>query len=63
MLSSNFAQYIGHPLAEVEDDIRFGFFGTITVFRPGEDEPTDLRPSRLQVYVNEYGLVTRIVHG
>jgi hypothetical protein len=63
MLHQNFAHFIGQPIQKVQSDIEEKFFGTIVVYTPTENSDPTLKPSRLKVFVDDQGIISRIVNG
>lgn len=63
MLHHNYTHYIGRPLIEVEQTIRDDFFGNVVIYTPGQRSDADIKPTRLQVFVDEQNVIVKIVNG
>lgn len=63
MLHKNFAHFIGQPIDFVKDEIELRFFGQVVVYTPGQQPDESVKPSRLKVFVDDQGLITKIVNG
>jgi hypothetical protein len=63
MLHQNFAHFIGQPIQKVQTEIEDKFFGSVTVYSPTQTPDTDLKPSRLKVFVDDQGIISKIING
>jgi hypothetical protein len=62
LVHQNYAHLIGRPITEVEQALRGIFPDTVVIFTPGQvpDVPT---ATRLQVFVDDQNIITKIVYG
>ena len=63
MLHQNFTHYIGRLIDTALPLIEGDFFGTVVVLAPGEVIDASVKPSRLQVFIDDQGIITKIVNG
>ena len=62
-MNQSYAQYIGYPLPQVELAIRTAFEGRVMVLKPTDAITANFDMGRLQVWVDDQGIITRIVQG
>ena len=63
MLHQNFAHYLGQSIDTALPLIEDDFFGSVVVLEPGQVPDAGVKPSRLQVFIDDQRIITRIVNG
>jgi len=63
MLHENYTSFIGHRLDEVSEQIKADFKGTIQILTPGDVADENVNPNRLQIFVNDWNVIEKIVNG
>lgn len=62
-MNQSYAQYIGYPLPQVELAIRTAFNGRVMILKPTDSVTANIDMGRLQVHIDDQGIITRIVQG
>lgn len=64
MLNHTFTHFLGQRIENAQEQIEDQFFGKVVIMTPGQEiEQKIVKPSRLQVHVDDQGVITRIING